>query len=72
VTKADIETMLSNLAATTRDLHDGGRELRLAADHMRAATDHIIAVSDRLEEVSARTSAAITAGLRALHEDGKL
>lgn len=60
MTKADIETMLHNLAATTRYLQESGRLMREAADHM-------VTVSDHLTEISAHTEAAITAGLNALH-----
>lgn len=62
MTKADIETMLNNLAATTRYLQESGRLMRDAANHM-------VTVSDHLTEVSTHTEAAITAGLNALHGD---
>jgi hypothetical protein len=62
MTRADIETMLNNLAATTRYLQDSGRLMREAAEHM-------VTVSDHLQEIGDRTAAAITAGLSALHGD---
>jgi hypothetical protein len=62
MTRADIEEMLNHLAATTRYLQDSGRLMREAAEHM-------VTVSDHLKEISDRTSAAITAGLSALHDD---
>ena len=62
MTRADIEEMLNNLAATTRYLQDSGRLMREAAEHM-------VTVSDHLKEIGDRTSAAITAGLSALHDD---
>lgn len=63
MTRADIEEMLNNLAATTRYLQDSGRRMREAAEHM-------VTVSDHLQEIATRTDAAITAGLKALHDDG--
>lgn len=62
MTRADIEVMLQNLAATTRYLQDSGRLMREAAEHM-------VTVSDHLKEIGDRTDAAITAGLSALHGD---
>lgn len=62
MTRADIETMLQQLAETTRYLQDSGRLMREAAEHM-------VAVSDHLQEIGTRTEAAITAGLSALHGD---
>ena len=38
MTRADIEEMLHNLAATARDLQDSGRPMREAADHMVTVT----------------------------------
>jgi hypothetical protein len=60
MTKADIEAMLNELAATTRYLQDSGRLMREAAEHM-------VTVSDHLQEIATRTDAAITAGLKHLH-----
>lgn len=65
MTKKDIETMLSHLAATTRDLHESGRVIREAAEH-------IVRVSDQLTESRRRTEAAITAGLDVPHGDDNL
>lgn len=62
MTRADIETMLSELAATTRYLHETSRLVREAAEH-------IVTVSDHNTEVIARIDAAITAGLTHLHGD---
>ncbi len=62
MTRADIEEMLTQLAATTRYLQDSGRLMREAAEHM-------VTVADHLKEISDRTDAAITAGLSALHGD---
>ncbi|HJS76758.1 MAG TPA: hypothetical protein VJ778_05070 [Burkholderiales bacterium] len=62
MTRTDIEEMLTNLAATTRYLQDSGRLMRVAAEHM-------VTVADHLQEISARTEAAITAGLTHLHGD---
>ncbi len=64
MTRADIEEMLNQLAATTRYLQDSGRLMREAAEHM-------VIVSDHLKEISDATSAAITAGLNALHGDSE-
>jgi hypothetical protein len=64
MTRADIETMLHKLAATTRYLQDSGRLMREAAEHM-------VTVNDHLKEIGDRTSAAITAGLNALHDDDR-
>jgi hypothetical protein len=60
MTRADIEAMLNELAATTRYLQDSGRLMREAAEHM-------VTVSDHLQEIATRTDAAITAGLSHLH-----
>ena len=62
MTRADIEEMLTNLAATTRYLQDSGRLMREAAEHM-------VTVADHLQEIGTRTEAAITAGLTHLHGD---
>lgn len=65
MTRADIETMLQNLATTTQHLQDTGRLLRRAAEALVTASDHLTEIADR-------TDAAITAGLKALHdEDGQ-
>lgn len=60
MTRADIETILTNLAITTRYLQDSGRLMREAAEHM-------VTVSNHLTEIATRTDAAITAGLTHLH-----
>ena len=62
MTRADIEEMLTQLAATTRYLQESGRLMRAAAEHM-------VTVSDHLQEIGDRTGAAIDAGLRHLHGD---
>ena len=62
MTRADIETMLTHLAATTRYLQESGRL-------MREAADHLVRVADYLQEIGTRTEAAITAGLTHLHGD---
>jgi len=62
MTRGDIETMLTNLAETTRYLRESGRR-------MREAAEHIVAVADHLDEIGIRTEAAITAGLTHLHGD---
>lgn len=60
MTKADIEVMLQNLAATSRYLQDTGRLIREAAEH-------IVTVSDHLQAVTAHIDNAVTAGLSHLH-----
>lgn len=62
MTRADIETMLQELATATRYLQDTSRIMRAAAEHM-------VTVDDRLQEMGARIEAAITAGLSHLHSD---
>lgn len=62
MTRADIELMLQELAATSRYLQESGRRIREAAEH-------IVAVSDHLEQVTAHMQAAITLGLSHLHGD---
>jgi hypothetical protein len=64
MTQSDIEEMLRNLAETSRYLRESGRRIQEAAEHM-------VAVSDFLQEVSARTEAAITAGLTHLHGESE-
>jgi len=59
MTQADIEEMLKNLAET-------GRYLQMSGLRIREAAEHLVTVSDHLQEVSARTEAAITAGLTRL------
>lgn len=71
MTRADIETMLNELAATTRYLQDSSRLMREASEQIVAASEHLITVSDHLKEIGDRTSAAITAGLQALHDEGE-
>ena len=60
MTRADIETMLQELAATSRYLQETSRRMREAAEHM-------VTVDDYLTAMSARVEAAITAGLSHLH-----
>ena len=60
MTRADIELMLQELAATTRYLQETSRRIREAAEH-------IVAVDDYLQAMGARVEAAITAGLSHLH-----
>jgi hypothetical protein len=60
MTRSDIETMLTNLAETTRYLQESGRLTREAADHVATVSDH-------MTEVIKRIDAAITAGLTHLH-----
>jgi len=62
MTRADVEEMLNQLAATTRYLQDSSRLMREAAEHM-------VRVSDHLQEVGEHTRAAIDAGLSHLHGD---
>lgn len=62
MTNADIETMLLNLAATSRYLQESGRLIREAAEH-------IVHVSDHLQQVTAHIDAAVTAGLAHLHDN---
>jgi hypothetical protein len=69
MTRADIELMLQELAATTRYLQDNGRLMRETAVHLGEAADRIVTVNDRLQEMGARVEAAITAGLTHLHGD---
>jgi methyl-accepting chemotaxis protein len=60
MTRADIETMLHELATTTRYLQDSGRLMREAAEHMVTVSDHLSAIAEQ-------TDRAITAGLMHLH-----
>jgi chromosome segregation ATPase len=69
MTRADIETMLHELAATTRYLQDNGRLMRETAEHLGEAADRIVTVNERLQAMGARVEAAITAGLTHLHGD---
>jgi hypothetical protein len=62
MTRADIEQMLQELAATTR-------YLQASSVLMREAAEHIVTVSDHMQEIALRTEAAITAGLTHLHGD---
>jgi hypothetical protein len=62
MTRADIELLLQELAATTRYLQETGRRMREAAEHM-------VIVDDYLKEIGDRTNAAITAALTHLHGD---
>ena len=64
MTRADIEEMLHNLAATARDQEDSGRRMREAAEHMATVSDHLRAIGERAE-------AAITAGVTHLHGDAE-
>lgn len=61
MTRADIQQMLQQLGAATRDLQASGRLLREAAEHVAAASDHLQAIGTRIE-------AAITAGLTHLYD----
>jgi len=62
MTRADIELMLQELAATARYLQESSRRIR-------AAAEHIVAVDDHLQALGAHMQAAITAGLTHLHGD---
>jgi hypothetical protein len=62
MTRADIETILTNLAATIRYL-EGSAKLT------REAAKQLITVADNVQEIAIRTNAAITAGLTHLHGD---
>jgi len=62
MTRADIELMLQELAATTRYMQESSRLIR-------AAAEHIVAVDDHLQAVTAHMQAAITLGLSHLHGD---
>lgn len=62
MTRVDIETMLANLAATTRYLRENSRL-------MREMAEHVVTVSEHSQEVIAHIDAAITAGLTHLHRE---
>jgi isochorismate synthase EntC len=62
MTRADIEQMLHELAATRRDLEESGRVLHRTAQHLLTASEH-------LQHMATRIEAAVTAGLKHLHDD---
>jgi hypothetical protein len=54
MTRADIETMLHELATTTRYLQENGRLMRETAEHLGEAADRIVTVNKRLQEMPDR------------------